>query len=57
MVITSVIPDLRKLRQENFEFKTSMGYIARLCLKIILFYFFQGRKQKKVRVDQNSIRK
>jgi hypothetical protein len=29
-----VIPALRRLRQEDHEFKTSLGYIARPCLKI-----------------------
>jgi hypothetical protein len=30
---TLVIPALRRLRQENCEFKSSLGYIARPCLK------------------------
>jgi hypothetical protein len=29
----SVIPALRKLRQENLEFKPSLGYIAKLSQK------------------------
>jgi hypothetical protein len=29
----SVIPTLRRLRQEDQEFKVSLGYIARPCLK------------------------
>jgi hypothetical protein len=28
-----VIPALRKLRQEDLQFKTSLGYTARPCLK------------------------
>jgi hypothetical protein len=28
----SVIPALGRLRQEDFKFKTSLGYIARWCL-------------------------
>jgi hypothetical protein len=30
---TPVIPALKKLRQENYEFKASLGYIARACFK------------------------
>jgi hypothetical protein len=29
----SVTPGLRRLKQENYEFKTSLGYIARSCSK------------------------
>jgi hypothetical protein len=28
-----VIPALRKLRQEDFKFKVTLGYIVRPCLK------------------------
>jgi hypothetical protein len=28
----AIIPALRRLRQENHEFKGSQGYIMRLCL-------------------------
>jgi hypothetical protein len=28
-----VIPAFRKLKQEHLEFKASLGYITRLCLK------------------------
>jgi hypothetical protein len=34
-----VMSALRKLRQEDLEFKTSLGYIMRLCFK---------KKKKKV---------
>jgi hypothetical protein len=29
-----VIPALRRLRQEDLEFKAMLGYVLRLCLKI-----------------------
>jgi hypothetical protein len=29
----TVIPALRRLRQEDLKFKASLGYIARSCLK------------------------
>jgi hypothetical protein len=29
----SVIPTLKRLRQEDLEFKVSLGYVARSCLK------------------------
>jgi hypothetical protein len=35
-----VIPTLRRLRQEDHEFKTSLCYIARTCLKNIFFNLF-----------------
>jgi hypothetical protein len=34
MVHTSVIPALGRLRQEDLEFKTGLGYIIRTYLKI-----------------------
>jgi hypothetical protein len=44
-----VIPALRRLRQENYEFKASWGCIARLCLKTnhkknVLNFRTSGRK-------------
>jgi hypothetical protein len=39
-----VIPSLRRLRQEYLEFKTNLGYIARLCL----------RKQEKVEEEEKE---
>jgi hypothetical protein len=32
-VVQSIIPTLRKVRQEDHEFTASLGHIARLCLK------------------------
>jgi hypothetical protein len=29
-----VIPALRRLRQEDLEFKVSLSYIVRICLKV-----------------------
>lgn len=28
-----VVPSLRRLKQENYEFQSSLGYIATLCLE------------------------
>jgi hypothetical protein len=28
-----IIPVLGRLRQENYKFKASLGYLARLCFK------------------------
>jgi hypothetical protein len=33
VMVHTLIPAMRKLRQEDLEFKVSMGYIARPCLK------------------------
>jgi hypothetical protein len=38
----AVIPALRKLRQEDREFETCLGYRAKPCLKIKLFNSNQG---------------
>lgn len=34
IVVTPIIDALRKLRQENYKFRTSLGYIVKLCLKL-----------------------
>jgi hypothetical protein len=36
-----VIPALRRLRQEDGEFKTSLGYTAKLCLKKLRTVLFK----------------
>jgi hypothetical protein len=33
MVVMPIVPILGRLRQEVFKFQTSLGYIARPCLK------------------------
>jgi hypothetical protein len=41
--LLSVIPALGKLRQKDIEFKASLGYTARYCVKIkILLYNYKG---------------
>jgi hypothetical protein len=37
---TSVIPALGRLRQEDHDIQASQGYIVRLCLKKLLFYYY-----------------
>jgi hypothetical protein len=44
-----VIPALRKLRKEDCEFKASMGYIARPCLKTQ-----RGREKENEKNSQNG---
>jgi hypothetical protein len=40
-----VIPALGRLRQEDPEFKTSLGYIVKLCLK-------KKKKEKKKKLNE-----
>jgi hypothetical protein len=39
----SVIPTLGRLRQEDHEFETNLGYIARTCLKKA-----KGKERKRI---------
>jgi hypothetical protein len=48
MMVHTVIPVLGRLRQEDGEFKVSLGYIARLCLK-------KTNKQKNLRNNNNKL--
>jgi hypothetical protein len=34
---TLLIPELRRLKQENLEFKANLGYVEGPCLKILKF--------------------
>jgi hypothetical protein len=48
MVVHAVIPALKRLKQEDCEFKASLDYIVRLCLKtIIVIKHKQTNKQKR----------
>jgi hypothetical protein len=40
VLVHTVIPALRRLRQEDWEFKASQGYIARLPQQSKSFFFF-----------------
>jgi hypothetical protein len=53
----SVIPVLRRMRQENHEFKVSLSYIARICLKKIKkgLYFIQMAISKALLCAPGSI--
>jgi hypothetical protein len=33
VVVTPIIPALRRLKQKDCEFKVNLGYVARPCLK------------------------
>jgi hypothetical protein len=43
MVLTPVIPALRRLKQEDVEFEARLGYMVRCCLKR------KGREKKRSR--------
>jgi hypothetical protein len=45
-----IIPDFRRLGQENLEFKASLGYIVRPCLKR------KQRKKKRPRGAEEGLR-
>jgi hypothetical protein len=48
-VIIPVIPALRKLRQEDYKFEASLGYIVKPCLK-------KKKKLKRVEVERGTKR-
>jgi hypothetical protein len=48
----AVTSALRRLRQEGHEFKTSLGYIARLCLKKV-----NGCKNNRIQFPPKTLEK
>jgi hypothetical protein len=47
MVVTSVIPALRRLRQEDGEFQSSLGYLVKPYLKETKQIYTKKEERKK----------